>query len=405
MLCDSYDPVIGGAARHVQTLSRELSRRGHDLAVVTLWRTGQPQEEIDPYGVRVHRIGGWSRALNPFFADPRRHFHPPAPDPGLMRQLARIAREFSPDIVNSHSWIAYSYLAIAGQHRAKVVHTLHDYRLICVKQTYLHHGSQCSGPGLWKCLGCAPEQYGRVKGSALTGALMASSLLHARVDRYVAVSSAVAAASGVGTHKPPGGMVVVPSVVPDGVVEEGLAAPRPSFLPATDGFVLFVGALTADKGIRVLLDAYQRMRSDVPLVLLGSARPDTPSEVPPGVVLQREVPHREVMASWVRAAVGVMPSVAPEGLGHAAIEAMACGKPVVASDVGALPEVVAHGETGLVVPVDNAPALAEALDALLADPVRRAHMGAEAKRRASRFAVSAVVDRVERLFEDLVHSR
>jgi glycosyltransferase involved in cell wall biosynthesis len=200
-------------------------------------------------------------------------------------------------------------------------------------------------------------------------------------------------------------MVVVPSVVPDGVVEEGLAAPRPSFLPATDGFVLFVGALTADKGIRVLLDAYQRMRSDVPLVLLGSARPDTPSEVPPGVVLQREVPHREVMASWVRAAVGVMPSVAPEGLGHAAIEAMACGKPVVASDVGALPEVVAHGETGLVVPVDNAPALAEALDALLADPVRRAHMGAEAKRRASRFAVSAVVDRVERLFEDLVHSR
>jgi glycosyltransferase involved in cell wall biosynthesis len=402
MLCDSYYPVIGGIQRHVQTLSRELACRGHAVAVVTLWPTGQPQEETDAYGVRIHRIGGWHRALKSFLADPGRQFHPPAPDPGAMRDLATIVRKFAPDVVNSHSWIVYSYLAMAGQHQARVVHTLHDYRLICPKQSYLHHEAQCSGPGLRKCLGCAPEQYGRVKGAALTGALMASSLLHSRVDQYVAVSSAVAAASRVGTHKPPRGLVVVPSVVPDGIVEEGLEAPRPNFLPATDGFVLFVGALTAAKGIDVLLDAYRRMRSDAPLVLLGTGRLDTPTELPRGVVLQRDVPHRDVMASWVRAAVGVMPSVAPEGLGHAAIEAMACGKPVVASDVGSLPEVVAHGETGLLVPAHNAPALAEALDGLLADPARRAYMGAAAKRRASRFTVSAVVDRIERLFEDLV---
>ncbi len=148
MLSDSYDPVIGGLARHVQTLSRELARRGHSVSVVTLWRTGQPQEDTDAYGVRIHRIGGWSRALKPLLADPFMHFHPPAPDPGAMRALAGIVREFEPDIVNSHSWIVYSYLAIAGQHRARLVHTLHDYRLICPKQNYLHQGAQCSGPGL-----------------------------------------------------------------------------------------------------------------------------------------------------------------------------------------------------------------------------------------------------------------
>jgi glycosyltransferase involved in cell wall biosynthesis len=405
MLCDSYDPVIGGAQRHVQTLSRELAGRGHSVAVVTLWRRGWAKEETDPYGVQIHRIGGWTRALKPFFSDPRRHFHPPAPDPGAIRELASIVRKFAPDIVNSHSWIVYSYLAIAGQHQARIVYTLHDYRLICPKQNYLHHGAECSGPGLRKCLGCAPEQYGRVKGAALTGALMASSLLHSRVDRYVAVSAAVAAASRAGTHKPPRGLVVVPSVVPDGIVQEGLEAPRPNFLPAADGFVLFVGALTAGKGLGVLLDAYQRLRSEAPLVLLGTVRADTPTELPPGVVLERDVPHRDVMASWLRAAVGVMPSLVPEGLGHAAIEAMACGKPVVASAIGALPEVVAHGETGLLVPADDAPALAEALDALLGDPARRARMGAEAKRRAERFTVSAVVDRVERLFEDLMEER
>jgi glycosyltransferase involved in cell wall biosynthesis len=316
-----------------------------------------------------------------------------------MRSLAAIVREFSPDVVNSHSWIVYSYLAIAGLYRARVVHTLHDYRLICPKQSYLHHGAQCSGPGLRKCLGCAPEQYGRVKGAALTGALMASSRLHSRVDRYVAVSSAVGAASRVGLGKPSKGFVVVPSVVPDGIVEEGLAAPCPDFLPPTEDFVLFVGALTAAKGLDVLLDAHRRMRADAPLVLLGTVRADTPTKLPPGVVLEPDVSHRDVMASWLRAAVGVMPSLAPEGLGHAAIEAMACGKPVVASDVGALPEVVAHGETGLLVPPGSAPALAAALDALLADPARR---GAEGKRRADRFTVSAVVDRLERLFEELV---
>jgi glycosyltransferase involved in cell wall biosynthesis len=405
MLSDLYEPFVGGLERYVQNLSRELSRRGHDVSVVTLWCDGERAEEVDPYGVRIFRVGGWSRMLHRQFRDAAKHFHPPAPDPGTMHHLAHLIGELSPQIVNSHSWILYSYLPLASRFGARTVHTLHDYRLVCPKQNYLRHGAPCCGPSLRRCLRCAPEQYGHAKAVALTMALRSSSSLHPRVDRYLAISASVAQASRSRTGAASSKITVVPSAVPDGIVEEGLATPRPAFLPPTDGFVLFVGALTAHKGVDVLLDAYRRMRSDVSLVLLGTTRADTPTTLPPGVTLQRDVSHPQVMASWLRSALGVVPSVAPEGLPLVAIEAMACGNAVVASDVGGLPEVVAHEQTGLLVSAGDADMLARALDALLADPARRARMGAEARRRASRFMMSAVANRVERIYEEVVDDR
>lgn len=401
MLTDLYEPFVGGLERHVQTLSRGLVARGHEVTVVTMSHGGLARLETDPYGVAIVRLDGWSRALKRFYEDPLRCFHPPAPDPGTVRQLARVMRDISPEIVNSHSWMVYSYLPMAARYRAKLVHTLHDYRLVCPKQTFLHHGVLCSGSGVWKCLRCAPEQYGVTKGVAVTSALAASAHLHSRVDRYVAVSSAVAAASLPGTHQGSTKIEVIPTFVPDTGVKDGREMPRPAFLPRADGFILFVGALTRDKGIRVLLDAYRRMRSPASLVLLGARRADTPTEVPPGVILRGDVPHPEVMASWSHAAVGVLPSVAPEGLPHAAIEAMVSGKPLVASDTGGISELVIHGETGLLVRPGDAAQLAEALEVLLADRPRLAVMGTKAKAHARHFVLSAVIERVERLFQDV----
>ena len=60
MLSEFYPPLIGGTERHVQTLARELVRRGHHVAVATLEHKGSPAFEEDE-GVRVYRIGGWHR--------------------------------------------------------------------------------------------------------------------------------------------------------------------------------------------------------------------------------------------------------------------------------------------------------------------------------------------------------
>jgi L-malate glycosyltransferase len=95
-----------------------------------------------------------------------------------------------------------------------------------------------------------------------------------------------------------------------------------------------------------------------------------------------------------------------EGFPNSIVEAMAAARPVVATNVGGIPDAVAEGETGLLVPPQRPDRLAEALDALLADPDRRAQMGAMAQRRArERYHVDAVLPKLEKLYVSLVGRR
>ena len=125
------------------------------------------------------------------------------------------------------------------------------------------------------------------------------------------------------------------------------------------------GALGLHKGVDVLLAARRRMRNKLPVVLLGTPRPDTPAIDDPDVIVVHNVPHPQVMASWIRASIAVVPSVWHEALGFVAVEALIAGCPVVASNVGGLREVVQHDTTGLLVPPGDPDALAVALDKLL----------------------------------------
>ena len=89
-----------------------------------------------------------------------------------------------------------------------------------------------------------------------------------------------------------------------------------------------------------------------------------------------------------------------EALPTTLIEAAACGLPVVATDVGGVPEVVSHGETGLLVPPGDPTALGDAIARLLADPARRAAMGAAARRTAvERFDMRVWAARLRAVYE------
>jgi glycosyltransferase involved in cell wall biosynthesis len=110
----------------------------------------------------------------------------------------------------------------------------------------------------------------------------------------------------------------------------------------------------------------------------------------------------DVRQRLAQADVLVMPSLS-EGLGVAVLEAMAMGKPVVASNTGGLPEAVADGETGLLVPPGNAEALAGALLALLEDPDRAQAMGKAGRRRAvDHFDRRVIVDRMLSLYREVL---
>ena len=193
-LTDFYNPLIGGVASYVATLSSGLEEFGHTAVVVTLQPGGLPEEEaID--GVRVIRIRSWSQHLTRCYSDISRPFHPPAPDPGAVADLRRIIDREKPDVIHSHSWLNYSFFPLYHAHKGPAhVITLHDYATACPRTTLMRpgHPGRCSGPGIARCLSCAPEQYGLLKGTMITLAMRASRFLQHRADRYLAISAAAA---------------------------------------------------------------------------------------------------------------------------------------------------------------------------------------------------------------------
>jgi glycosyltransferase involved in cell wall biosynthesis len=394
MIVDPYVPAIGGLERHVHELSRELVRRGHRVTVATTSHPSAPAYEAQD-GVHVHRIGGLSRILASAYADERR-FHPTLPDPGMMVALRRLVIAERPDIVHAHSWIVFSFLPLKAWSGARLVVTVHDYSLICPKKTYLRAGRPCEGPAYRKCVGCATAQYGTTKSLALTTGLRLSSRMYPRVDRYVAVSRSVGEEVGavIGDATP---MEVVPSFIRDDAAEIASRAPRPDFLPPGD-YVLFVGALGRHKGLDVLLEAWSGLTAPPQLVLIGGRRDDTPERFPDGVTVVYDVPHEATMAAWAHCLLGVVPSLSEGGGPMVLIEAMACGRAVVASAVGGAPDTIVDGQSGVLVPPNDPHVLRHAVQSLLDDPERRQRLGDAARLRARGFTLSAGVDHVERLY-------
>jgi starch synthase len=199
---------------------------------------------------------------------------------------------------------------------------------------------------------------------------------------------------------------------------------------ATDrASVVFVGRITRQKGLPYLLRAAASLPPEAQLVLLAGA-PDTPeiaAEVTSlvedlrrsrkGVVWVFEMlPKREVIQILSHCTVFVCPSIY-EPMGIVNLEAMACDAAVVATATGGIPEVVADGSTGLLVPIEQASDgtgtpvdpdrfvadLAAAMISLVDDPVRAAEMGRAGRRRAvEHFSWDAIAAQTMSVYESLV---
>lgn len=171
-------------------------------------------------------------------------------------------------------------------------------------------------------------------------------------------------------------------VIPSGIdlpTEGAGGAPASAGAPAEPPHVLFVGRLSPEKGILELLEAAGSAApgaAPLPLVVVG----DGPlrDRVPQAFGF---IANAELGPYYERAAVVCCPSLR-EGFGVACLEAMAHGRPVVASAVGGLLDLVDDGVTGLLVPPSDTRALRAALERLLGDPGLRARMGAAARVRA-----------------------
>lgn len=180
-------------------------------------------------------------------------------------------------------------------------------------------------------------------------------------------------------------------------------------LPLT---VTYVGRLLADKGLRSLMAAHRIVRQrghSINLSLAGTPDPQNATSIPqaeidawahePGVTLLGHV--TDIAALWAQSHIAVLPS-RREGLPLSLLEASACGRPMIATDVPGCRDVVRHGETGLLVPVDQPVPLADAIVQLANDPALRRRMAQAARKRAeTEFSAEVVADQIAALYRGL----
>jgi len=265
-------------------------------------------------------------------------------------RVSRAAAECQPDIVHVHNvWFELSGAALHGARRgtAPVVMTLHNYRIMCANGMLFRAGQSCTD-----CVGSTALhglQHRCYRQSFLASTASVASIgLHKAIDTWGRSVDHFLALTEFSKSKfveagiEPGRISVRRNVVPD----PGPRAVRPS--SSTE--VVYVGRVSEDKGIRILMDAWNRARPDgLELVIVG----DGPMRaellgIDPSSSMRYLGPLANPQA---RKLIGgaralVFPSLLFENQPMSLLEAMAAGTPIIASDVGGVPETLADGRGG-----------------------------------------------------------
>lgn len=296
--------------------------------------------------------------------------------------VAKAVRLTGARVVHAHNVnpaFGWRGLAAAREAGARVVLHLHNYRLVCAVGTCFNSRGEdcarCQGRDTWpgvrlNCRGTGPE-------AAVYGAALAAwqPRLAGQVDAFV-VPSAAAADRLTQLGAPVGTPHVVPHVV-RAFAERSAAA--------EGEHVLVAGRVAVEKGVEVAIAACEA--AGLPLVVAGDGPLLEPLRAAhPGVRFAGRVSETELSELRARAALAAVPSRSAETFGLAAAEAMAAGVPVVASRIGALPELV---ET--VVPPGDAGALGEAATRLYGDAAAGERGLAAVRERCAPEAVAAAL--------------
>lgn len=336
-----------------------LTRRGHEVVSFAL------------HNDAVERIGALATAAKSFW------------NGDVYRDLRWLIRQTRPDVAhfeNTFPLVSPAAYYAAHAEGVPVVQTLHNFRIACPSAILYRDGAVCED-----CLG---------RRFALPG-VRRGCYRDSRAGSAV-VASVMAAHRAAGTwSRAVDAYIVLNDFALEKYVAAGLPADRlhvsPNFLPAKldpgpgdGGFALFAGRLTPEKGVATLLEAWRRVTGGLRLKILGEGpeadRVRRAAAADPRIEWLGWRPQAEVLDLMGRATCLVLPSVWYEGFNRTIVEAFARATPVVASDLGSMRAIIAHGRTGLRFRPGDPDDLAAALDALAADPARRAALGAAARR-------------------------
>jgi glycosyltransferase involved in cell wall biosynthesis len=301
--------------------------------------------------------------------------------PGSYSEVKQRILDFYPDVVHVHNTnplLSPSVYAACHSAGVPVVHTLHNYRLICPRADLRRDGHVCEDclgklvpyPGiLHGCFRSSRTQTG-VAAAALTAHRLRGTYRN-DIDVYIALSE-FARQKCIEGGLPPDKIRVKPNFVGSDL-EVGTHA---------GDYALFVGRLEREKGIQALLRAWTLLNEVIPLKVVGGGELETllRGSLPEGVEYLGFVPRDEVLVLMQNASFLVFPSEWYEGFPVTIVEAFATGLPIVASRIGSIGEIIIDGYSGWFFVPGDARDLARQVKLAWSDPVDRQRRGANARK-------------------------
>lgn len=353
---------VAGSEGHLLRLLPKLVEKGVTVCMIVLEDPRHPVEDfcnkLHSSGIEVHRISIYHHL-----------------DIGVIGRIKRVLHEFKANIVHTHLIHADLYGLLSGTSKAI---------------SSRHNDDKFRGNPVFKLI---------------------NQVVMRRADRIITISSALARFVECIEGLPAEKIVTI---------RYGLEAPTAPInhqikheLGYSDDeqIIGFFGRLIEQKGVDVLLDAFASVHLSHPkarLLIVGDGKDRTALEVQAARLGLDEIVH---FTGWVNEAQRLMEAcnviTVPsrwEGFGLVTLEAMAYAKPLIVSNTSALPEIVVDNVTGLLIPPDDAPALAAAISRLLFDPALAIQMGqAGYQRLVTDFSVDQMVCATLDLYRELIN--
>jgi glycosyltransferase involved in cell wall biosynthesis len=379
-----HDKSSYGLQPVYQNLSRVQALRGHNVQVIARRYRGEPSKEVSQ-GVTIHRVG------TPFTVN-------------AIARLRNLLGKESRSIIHTHSTSGFFLSGLKKTMRAPIVSHVHGTTYSAATPVVLTFGNVSSGYSQW----------------GVTTSYLREKALWSAADRIAAVSSSVK--SDLESKYDIQGEKI--RLVYNGV-DATLFRPVPkrevlNGVSLTEKkVVLYVGHFGPRKGVSILIRAMQSVANEVRdsiLLCVGGVPPWLPQRpytsylrgliqengLEGRVLLLDRVPNDELPEIYSTADVFVLPSYY-EAFPKVLIEAMACEKPVVTTDLGGTPDSVDEGVNGFLVPYGDTKILANRIIALLQDERLANRMGSAGRQRVLRdFTWDAVAERIDSIYREVL---
>jgi glycosyltransferase involved in cell wall biosynthesis len=352
LICHNFYQQPGGEDQVFAAETELLRRFGHDVETYAVHN-----DEVKALGsIKLAAATIWNRSA--------------------AAEVARRAEAHRAQVVHFHNTLPLLSPAVYSAARktgAAVVQTLHNYRLICPAATMFRDGKPCE-----KCLGRLPLPaiaHNCYRDSRAATAVASTMLtVHRALGTYTDQVDAYIALTRFARDKFLSG-----GFNPDQMhIKPNFLDPDPGEGSGDGGYALFVGRLTEEKGIRVMLDAWKTIGGRIPLKICGDG-PLAPVVQSASVDWLGRRPLGEVIELMGRASMLIFPSLWYEGFPRTIVESFARGTPVVASDLGSMKELIENGRTGALFNPGDAESLARTVLSLAEKPDALAQMRGEAR--------------------------